>query len=213
MSSEESSPGFAAYFQLILGALFGVSVGAVLAAVHLLAQPVKLVEEMPDEIKPAQHYVLQGRTGGGDAWKYKATELQEGTGEVTLLETELNRWAASFKTEYPEEKSSLYVEPQRPLFRLEGDKLMVSAPAQSGFGSWTRLITLSLEGDFVPDAAILRIQPEKLYLGSLRVPGPAKDFVWKRISSSYTIDEEFESLWSIVGTANIQESQLVLTAK
>lgn len=213
MSSEESSPGFAAYFQLSLGALFGICIGSLLAAVYLLSQPVKLVEEIPDDTKPGLHYVLRGRTGGGDAWKYKATELQQGTGEVTFLETELNRWAASFKTDYPEDKPALYVEPQRPLFRLEGDKLMVSAPAESGFGSWTRMITLSLEGDFIPDEAILRIQPEKLYLGSLRVPGPAKDFVWKQISSSYTIDEEFESLWSIVGTANIQKSQLVLTAK
>ena len=212
MSSEET-PDIRTSLNLIFGALVGIVLGVGLGAVYLITHPVKVVTDVPEQFEPEMHYVLKGRTSGGDAWKYKATELQEGNGEVTFLETELNRWAASFKTDFPDEKPTLYIEPQRPVFRLEGDKLLVSAPAESGFGSWSRTITLSLEGDFVPDASTLSIEPEQLYLGSLRLPGPAKDFVWKRISASYTLDEEFESLWSSVGTANIHESQLILTAK
>ena len=212
MSSEET-PDIRTSLNLLLGALVGVVIGGLVAAIFLVTHPVKVVTEVPEKFEPAMHYVLKGRTGGGDAWKYKANELQEGTGEVTFLETELNRWAASFKTDFPEEKPSLYIEPQRPVFRLEGDKLLVSAPAEAGFGAWKRTITLSLEGEFVPDQSTLRIEPDQLYLGSLRVIGPAKNLVWKKISSAYTLDEEFESLWSSVGTANIQESQLILTAK
>lgn len=212
MSSDET-PDFKTSLQLLSGALFGVVVGGLVGAVFLITHPVKVITEVPEKYEPAMHYVLKGRTGGGDAWKYKATELQEGIGEVTFLETELNRWAASFKTEFPEEKPALYLEPQRPVFRLEGEKLLVSAPADTGLGAWKKTITLSLEGDFVPDQSTLRIEPEKLYLGSMRVPGPVKDFVWQHIVSAYTVDEELESLWSTVGTANIQESQLVVTAK
>lgn len=212
MSSEET-PDFKSSFKLLSGAIFGVLIGGLVGAVYLITYPVKLVTDAPDKLEPAIHYVLKGRTNGGDAWKYKATELKDGNGEVTFLETELNRWAASFKTDFPDEKPSVYLEPQRPVFRLEGDKLLVSAPAETAFGAWKKSITLSLEGEFVPDQSTLRIEPDKLYLGSFRVPGPAKDFIWKHISSSYTVDEEFESLWSTVGTANIHESQLILTAK
>lgn len=212
MSSEET-PDIRTSLNLIFGALVGIVIGALVGAVYLITHPVKVVTEVPDKYEPEMHYVLKGRTGGGDAWKFKASELQEGKTEVTFLETELNRWSASFKTDFPEEKPTLYLEPQRPVFRLEGDKLLVSAPAEAGFGAWKKTITLSLEGEFVPDESTLRIEPEKLYLGSLCVVGPAKDFVWKKITSAYTVDEEFESLWSSVDTANIHESQLVLTAK
>ena len=212
MSSEET-PDFKTSLNLLLGAVLGVLIGGFLGAIFLVTHPVKVITDVPDKYEPEMHYVLKGRTGGGDAWKYKATELQDGNGEVTFLETELNRWAASFKTDYPEEKPAVYLEPQRPVFRLEGDKLLVSAPADTAFGAWKKTITLSLEGEFVPDQSTLRIEPDELFIGSLRVPGPAKDFIWKHISSSYTVDEEFESLWSSVGTANIHESQLILTAK
>ncbi len=103
MSSEET-PDFKTTFNLLLGALVGVLLGGLIGGVYLITHPVKLVTDVPDEFEPAIHYVLKGRTNGGDAWKYKATELQGGTGEVTFLETELNRWAASFKTDYPAQK-------------------------------------------------------------------------------------------------------------
>ena len=125
----------------------------------------------------------------------------------------MNRWSSSFSTDYPEEKPSIYLEPQRPIFRLEGEKLLVSAPAETGFGAWQKLVILSLEGDFVPDAGALKVEPDKFYIGSLRLPGPVKDFVWKQISRVYILDNEFQSLWSSIESANIQESQLILTAK
>jgi hypothetical protein len=211
--SPEQSPDLSTTVKFFATAVVGALLGAVLGAAYLVTLPVKEISDVLDQYQPEVHYVLKGRTAGGDAWKYKATELQDGRGEVTFLENELNRWAASFKTEYPEEKPAIYVEPQKPIFRLEGDKLLVSTKADGAFGSWKRNITLSLEGEFEPNEAILQIRPEKLYIGSLRVPGPLKDFVWKEISSVYTLDEEFESLWSTVASANIYESQLILTAK
>lgn len=212
MSSEES-PNLVSSLKFVASALSGALVGACIGAFYLVGLPVKEITEVPDEYEPEVHYVLKGRTAGGDAWKFKADEFKDGKSEVTLLETELNRWAASFTTDFPEEKPSIYIEPQRPVFRLEEDKLLVSAKADAAFGMWKRNITLSLEGDFIPNEASLQIAPEKLYIGSLRVPGPMKDFVWKEISSVYTLDEEFQSLWTSVASANISQSQLVLTAK
>jgi len=212
MSSEES-PDLSSSIKFLFSAIIGVLLGGAFGAAYLIMQPVKEVTEIPEIVEPGFHYVLKGRTVGGDAWKFKATEFKDGKEAVTLLETELNRWAASFSTNYPDEKASLYLEPQRPIFRLEGDKLLVSANAEAAFGAWTRILTLSLEGDFIPNQATLQIEPDKLFIGSLRVPGLLKNFVWKEIASVYTMDEEFESLWSSVETANIHESQLILTAK
>lgn len=211
--SSEKSPNLVACLKFAASAILGAGVGACLGAFYLINLPVKEITEAPDEYRPETHYVLKGRSAGGDAWKFKADALKGGEGEVTFLETELNRWAASFSTDFPEEKPSIYLEPQRPLFRLEEEKLLVSAKADVAFGMWKKRITLSLEGDFIPDEAALQIQPEKLYIGSMRVPGLLKDFVWNGISSVYTVDEEFQSLWSSVASANISESQLVLTAK
>jgi hypothetical protein len=211
--SPEQSPGLSSSLGFFATAIVGAFVGAALSAAYLVTLPVKEVTEIPDKVEPELLYVLKGRTAGGDAWKLKASELKEGRDEITFLETELNRWANSFKTNYPEEKPGIYLEPQKPIFRLEGDKLLVSTKAESAMGAWKKVITLSLEGNFVPDESTLQIEPTKLYIGSLRVPGPLKDFVWKQISSAYTLDEEFESLWSSIETANIYESELVLTAK
>lgn len=203
----------AAAIKLFASALFSLLVGAVIGAAHLITLPVKEVTELPEPIEPEVRYVLKGRTAGGDAWKFKASELQGGKEEVTFLETELNRWANSLSTDYPEEKPSVYLEPQKPIFRLEGDNLLVSARADSALGAWKKLITLSLEGDFIPGGTSLQIEPNKLYLGSLRIPGPVKDFVWKEVTSFYTADQEFESLWSSIESADIRESRLILTAK
>ncbi|MCZ6674864.1 MAG: hypothetical protein O7C75_18190 [Verrucomicrobia bacterium] len=212
MSSEES-PDLSTAIKLLANAIIGALIGCFIAAAYLVTTPVMEVTFLPDQIEPAMHYVLKGRTAGGDSWKYKATELQGGKSEVTFLETDMNRWASSFSTDYPEEKPSIYLEPQRPIFRLEGDKLLISAAAETGFGAWHKLVILSLEGDFVPDAGALQVEPDKFYIGSLRLPGPVKDFVWKRISRAYILDDEFQSLWSSIESANIHESQLILTAK
>ena len=200
-------------FRLMAAAIIALVVGAGLAAALLVNLPVKEVTEIPDEVRPAVHYILKGRTAGGDAWKLKAAELQQGKPEVTLLETEMNRWASTFVTDYPEEKPSIYIEPQKPIFRLEGDELLVSAKADTALGAWKKSIILSLEGEFIPDDDSLYIRPEKLFVGSLRLPGLLKNLVWKEISGAYTIGQEFQTLWSSIETVDIVESQLVLTAK
>lgn len=212
MSSEQPFD-FQAAFKLFLGAICGLALGGLLGAFYLITHPVKTVTDLPEVEKPGQKYVLKGRSAGGDAWRIKANELQGGDVEVAFLETELNRWASTFKTEYPEEKPSLYLEPQRPLFRLEGDKLLLSAIADGGFGSWDKVITISMEGDFTNAAGIFKMEPEELFVGSFRVPPVAKDYVWKRLSAGYIIDEEFQSLWQSIQSADVYESQLILTAK
>jgi hypothetical protein len=211
--SSENNLDLQSAFKLLLGALFGLALGGLCGAFYLVTLPVKGVTDLPDVLEPGQKYVLKGRSGGGDAWRLKANELQSGDVEVAFLETELNRWASSFKTEYPDEKPALYIEPQRPLFRLDGDKLLLSATADSGFGSWDRTLMVSMEGDFLNAAGIFKMEPEELFVGSFRVPPFAKDFVWKQLSAGYVIDEEFQSLWESIQSANVQESQLILTAK
>lgn len=212
MSSEKTFD-LSSSLKLSAGIVVGILFGAMLGCFQLIASPVKEVTEIPDKMDPAVHYVLKGRTAGGDSWKFKANEFQDRKGEVTFLETEMNRWASTFKTEYPEDKPTIYLEPQSPIFRLEGDQLMVSAKADTAFGAWKKLVTLSLEGDFVPEGDSLYVIPDKLYIGSLRLPGPVKNYVWNEISSAYILNDEFQSLWSSIESANIIESQLILTAK
>ncbi|MDA0346393.1 MAG: hypothetical protein O3C43_09530 [Verrucomicrobia bacterium] len=212
MSFEKSSE-LSPTLKLILGALFGLALGCFVGATYLITLPVKEVVEMPDEVKPGYHYVLKGRTGGGDSWKLKAIDFQQGKEEVVFLETDLNRWASSFSTEYPDEKPTLYLEPQKPIFRLDEDKLLASTQADGGFGSWTRIVTISMEGTVAESEDSYEVIPNKLYVGSLRLPNLVKNLVWNRIAAGYKMDEEFQSLWSSIETANVHESQLILTAK
>lgn len=211
--SYNSSFDFPSFLKYSVVAILGAAIGAVVGAYYLITFPVKEVTKTPDEIMPALHYVLKGRSGGGDAWKLKASELKNGKNEVVVLETEMNRWASSFSTEYPKEKPAIYIEPQQPLFRLDGDQILVSTRADSGLVGLTKSVVISLTGDFVVNENGLQMEPETLYIGSLRLPGPVKNFVWKRMSTAYTLDAEFQSLWSSIETADIRESQLILTAK
>jgi len=94
----------------------GLGIGSFIGATYLITLPVKEVTEIPEELESGHHYVLKGRTGGGDARKLKAIDFQEGKEEVVFLETDLNRWASTFSTEYPDEKPTLNLEPQRPVF-------------------------------------------------------------------------------------------------
>ena len=213
MDTEEANFVESGGIKVVLGGMVGLLVGCAIGASYLITLPVKEVSELPDTIDPQVRYVLKGRTAGGDSWKFKASELQGGKEEVTFLETELNRWANSFSTNFPEEKPGFYIEPKKPLFRLEGETLLVSARAESALGAWQKTLTLSLEGDFIPGGDSLQIDPKKLYLGSLRIPSPVKEFVWKEISSSYVVDDELQSLWYSIESAAISESQLILTAK
>lgn len=191
----------------------GLGIGSFIGATYLITLPVKEVTEIPEELEPGHHYVLKGRTGGGDAWKLKAIDFQEGKEEVVFLETDLNPWASTFSTEYPDEKPTLYLEPQRPVFRLHEDKVLASTQADGGFGSWTRIVTISMEGTVAESDSTYEVQAEKLYVGSLRLPNLVKNLVWNRIAAGYKMDEEFQSLWSSIETANVHESQLILTAK
>ena len=124
--SPEQSPDFSTSVKFLATAILGALVGAAIGAAYLITLPVKEVSEILDKVEPEFFYVLKGRTFGGDAWKYKATEFKEGKDAVTLLETELNRWAASFTTNYPDEKPGIYLEPPKPVFRLEGNTLNMS---------------------------------------------------------------------------------------
>jgi hypothetical protein len=211
--SPETSPEFSQSLKLILGAILGLAVGSFLGSTYLITHPVKEVTDMPDVREPGFHYVLKGRSTGGDTWKLKAIDFQQGKEEVVFLETDLNRWASSFSTECSEVKPILYLEPQKPVFRLHEDKILASTQADGGFGSWTRIVTISMEGTVDESDSVFEVVPEKLFIGSLRLPDPVKNLVWKRIADGYRMDEEFQSLWASIETANVHESQLILTAK
>ena len=83
--SFEESPDLSTAIKLLANAIIGALIGCFIAAVYLVTTPVMEVTFLPDQIEPAMHYVLKGRTAGGDFWKYKATELQGGKSEVSSL--------------------------------------------------------------------------------------------------------------------------------
>jgi len=87
-------------YEVTLGLLLSIALGAGLAIAFLIFKPAEVVAEMPkeDERKPGAVYFVAGTADAGKAklWMRKHQMLVDGTpGEIALTEDDLNVWFMS----------------------------------------------------------------------------------------------------------------------
>jgi len=86
-------------FEVTLGAVLSVLLGAVGAVAYLVFKPVEIVKPLPKEEEriAGQVYFVEGskETGKAKQWRTKRKQLAEGMpGEISFIEDELNAWFA-----------------------------------------------------------------------------------------------------------------------
>lgn len=158
-----------------IGAVLSVTLGALLAGIHLASQPVEVMKTAPKEAPPPEtlYYVL-GAPGStaGKAWQAKQEALSAGAPEgVSFTEAELNAWSeATFepvKLEDGEKNSTFMILAGAPNFRIDGSLLHVGlVNTINFFGSETPLV-LQAKGGFEKVGAGWRYAAQEVRLGAL----------------------------------------------
>lgn len=171
-SSDHRPPGVIGVF---IGAVLGVTLGGLLAGIHLASQPVEVMKTAPKETPPAEklYYVL-GAPGStaGKTWESKQDALNAGApGGVSFTEAELNAWSEEtfepVKLEDDEKNSTFMILVGAPNFRIEGSTLHLGlVNTVNFFGAETPLV-LQARGGFEKGGSGWRYAAKEVRLGAL----------------------------------------------
>lgn len=184
-SPVSNGPGF---FGIVFGAMFSVALGAVLAAVYLVAQPAEVVAAAVKEPEEGKVYFIQGAAGGG-SWQRKSALLQAPRGTASFTEGDLNGWAAQTFAPAKKDKADKTVDlvtPGLPNFRLDGDQLQVGVVSQLEVSGIKHALVLQAKGGFEQGGEGWRFVPSEMYLNTLplhKIPGVVPALL-ARLSSS-----------------------------
>ncbi len=220
--------------EVALGAVLGLLLGVVVAAVYLVFKPVQTVKEPPKEIVKGVVYHLPGKIDGtkARAWQDKVATFVQG-GQVVATEDELNAWAATLSgaakadakpgkpTEKPktEEKKGDgaatasdgdFLSASGLNFRLEGDKLHISEKVVLNYYGLAKEVVFQTSGSFERGGESFVFKPESVYLGSCPVhmlPG-VSGALTKALTAKAKVPDDFRAAWAKI-TAMAVEGGLV----
>lgn len=205
--------------EIAIAAVLSVIVGAVGAAVFLVLQPVEKVSELPEpeDRALARLYSVEGKAGGAshDTWEGKKANLEAGrNGELTLVEEELNRWAAkelkAAEAEDGEEAGFLAVEPGAPGFRIADDLLTVKVPLTwTAFGA-SRTFDAQTSGRFVQQGGGPAFDFDRFYLGSCPIPGFLANRLMADVIASYGVSDGLRNGWASLQSVEVDGDSLKL---
>ena len=212
---DRKSPGI---IGILFGAFFSVVLGALLAVLHLMAQPVEVLTAEPNERAEGVKYFIKGAPGGekGRVWQAKFSRITDGSGEVKLSENELNTWAGdSFeevKLSEEEKASSLLIIAGTPNFRLIGSALQIGTENQLVFFGSEAPLILQATGAFAREGQRWKFVPTEAYLGGLplhRAP-LLMALAAKRFGPTAALPEEVEKLLTQATQIAIADDELVV---
>lgn len=155
----------------LIGAVAGVTLGALLALIHLASAPVSAVAALPKEPKEGVRYFVRGGgASGGGGWERKLDTLESGAGEAAFTEGELNAWSQGrFEQKKREEKSAPAVELVAgvPNFRMADRELQIGLENKLHFFGGEAPLVLQARGQVVRAGSGWRFEPREAYLGGL----------------------------------------------
>jgi len=171
-SSDRKAPGVISVF---IGAVLSVTLGAILAGLHLASQPVEVMKAVPKEAPPADKlYYVQGAPGStaGKSWEIKRERLLSGgSGGVTLGEAELNAWSeATFeqvKLSDEEKNATVAILAGAPNFRIDGPLLHVGLVNTVNFFGSEAPLVLHAQGGFERGGQGWRFKASEARIGAL----------------------------------------------
>lgn len=203
--------------EVTIGALLSLVLGALLAVVYLMAQPVERVKQLPEEPVPGTVYFVEGSSNSAKGRQYlrkRQLFIQGGPAEViSLSEDELNAWIASSRA-HPEAASSgaRLLAPQSVKFRVRDGIFQMGLPCSINVLGITRPIIVQARGGFERRGERFVFAPEQMYIGSLavsRIPGLTPLLV-NRLLDAQDIPEETHSAWKRLDQVAVEGDQLVL---
>ncbi len=218
--------------EVALGAVLGLLLGVVFAAVYLVLKPVTAVKEMPKEPVKGAVYYLSGKTDANKArgWQAKSTTFVKG-GSIVLTEEELNAWASSLLAPAapakPGDKPATPPPAGAPAanndflsasglnFRLEGDKLHISQKVLLNYYGVAKEVVMQAEGGFARSGDGFAFKPERVYLGSCplhMLPGVTPALA-KALVAKQKVPDDFRAAWAKISEMAVDGGLLKITTQ
>ncbi len=199
----------------------GVFLGVSTAAGMLILEPVRVARKAPvEEDKKGEIYYVAGTRIGskGAKWASKKEALVEGrSGELSLIEEELNQWMLA---SYEGRKSRLelpavdmVVRADLPVFRIADGQLQLGMPVEyTAFGKRWKIYT-QVQGYFEKTGDTFSFVPETFYMGSCPIPNAQgiSSFVFSRYKNSFEIPEDLQAAWANLADVRVEDNRLFLT--
>jgi len=216
-------------FEITLGVLLSILLGAVLAVVFLVLKPVDAVKETPKEPVLGKVYFVQGAIDGNKSrqWMRKRQMLSEGnTADITFSEEELNAWVASLmpeaasKTKADRKAPDAKPAPGGPFlvldranFRIRDDVLQVGLPSTMNAFGFSLPLIVQTRGHFAKGGSGFVFVEDELYIGSFpthKVPG-LTDFIVQRLLASQEIPDDLRTAWGKLSLVAVEGNLLHLS--
>lgn len=214
--ADRKEPGVVGVF---IGALLSVTLGALLAGVHLASQPVEVVKEMPKEPNPDARYFVPGASGktAGKSWQIKRDSLASGgAGAVTFTEAELNAWAEGtfepVKVDDAKKNTTVMILAGAPNFRIAGTTLHVGLVNTVNFFGTEAPLILQAQGGFEKAGSGWRFAASEATLGALplhKVPA-LLPLLAARFGGS-SLPAEVDKVMSTATELAVKDGSLVVT--
>lgn len=219
--------------EVAIGALLGLLLGVVAAAVFLVFKPVQTVKEKPKEMTKGVVYYWAGRTDPNKAraWQDKIATFTKG-GAVVLSEDELNAWATSVSggaavqpAAKPGEKpkgdaksptdsgSSDFVSASGLNFRIEDGHLHLAAKVLLNYYGLTKEVMLQASGGFAPSNEGYVFKPDQVLLGSC----PVSSLPWvsgaltRSLVGKVKVSDDFRAAWMKITEATVEGDLVKVT--
>ncbi len=222
--------------EVALGAVLGLVAGVVCACVYLVFKPVMLVKEMPKEVtRGIVYYVPGAESSKGKTFTAKQKQFVAGT-SITLIEEELNAWAATAFTAAPakpaaapkaakpdaaakpeEAKPNLngIFNPGVPNFKIANGKLQIGTKCILNWYGLTKEVFVVTTGELVKSGDKFLYTAQTLYLGSCPVhllPAAAGPLMSTLIDKRKAPDA-INSAWAKLSEVTIEGNTLKLTVQ
>ncbi|MFA6289752.1 MAG: hypothetical protein WC661_20415 [Opitutaceae bacterium] len=219
-------------FEITLGVMLSLVLGAVLAVVFLVLKPVEAVKELPKEPALGTVYFVEGATNANKSrqWQRKRQMLGEGnTADITFSEEELNAWIGSMVPQAPANPKAPaapaakpdakpapagpFLVLDRPNFRIQDNVLQLGLPTTiNAFGVSMPLI-IQVRGHFDKGATGFVFVQDEFYFGSFpvqKVPG-LKDFIVRRLLAAQEIPDDLRTAWGKLSLVAVEGNVLHLS--
>ncbi|MBI2498046.1 MAG: hypothetical protein HYV75_09125, partial [Opitutae bacterium] len=211
--------------EVALGAVLGLLVGVLAAAVYLVYKPVAQVKALPKEPSRSVMYYIPGSESSSKTrnWQAKQKLFLAGT-SISVVEDELNAWALSASAPAPaapkpgakpapaakadEAKPAPagLIIPYAPNFKVVDDKLQIGLKCTLNWYGLTYDTTVVATGGFGKSGDQVVFVPEKLYLGScpLHLLPVLPGLIASQVIAREKVPDEIRTAWTKLTAVTIE---------
>lgn len=206
-------------FEITLGVVLSITLGVLLAVLHLIFKPVEVVAKPPEAAEIGKVYFVEGATNSNKArqWQRKRQMLSDGaSADVVFSEEELNAWMATATPKAPQgaaATTTALVTPEKINFRIQGGVFQVGVQSKVALLGLTLPLVVQTRGKFVQGDGGFRFTADEFFIGSLpahMVPGLVP-VIMERLMSAQELPEDLKTTWSKLKLVAVEDNSLHLS--